>query len=249
MAHQLGAYRETLAPHKRVRVIVAAGVLALIFTFIGALMIATAGKGGGGGAVVFGIAMIVIFVGLFGWALLTSPVVSAKARQRQIYVFEHGYVRVTRQGPLAFRWDAVRTAYQEIVTTYYNGISTGTQYRYRITFADGRIEKLTTYVTDMAKFGPLVQSEIARVQVPQARQMLRAGHSLAFGDIVLSGAGLTAGSKGLVAWPELRGVQIFRGQVRVLRHGKRMPVFSTAAKKVPNLYTLLTVANESIGVR
>ena len=247
--NRLGGYRQTLPPHKRWRLVIVTAILALIFLVVGGVLAFVAvtepQAADGVVSVVVGTLVATVPFGFFVWAVLSSPVFSQRVRGRQIHVFEDGYVRITGHGPHVYRWGDVRTVYQEIATTYDKGHSSGTKYRFRITFEDGRVETLNTYTTDMAIFGPLVQAEIARAQVPQARQLLRSGQSVAFGHIVLSDAGLAAGRKGPVPWAEIRGVQVFQGRLRVLRRGKRTPFASTPAKKIPNLYTFLALANES----
>ncbi len=247
LTHRLGTHLTTFAPHKRWRIVITLGVLSLVGVLAGAAL-ALGTTSDPLYVLVLGIAVVIVIVpsGFFIWSLTTSPVFSAKVREWHIYVFEHGYVRVAKKGAEAYRWDAVQSVYQEIVTVRYNGISTGTQYRYRITFADGRTQKLHTYLTDMQTFGPLVQSEIAKVQVPQAWQMINAGQSVGFVEFALSSAGLTAQGKGVVPWAEIREIQVIQGYVRIMRQGKRLPFAHVPAKKIPNLYTFLTITNELV---
>jgi len=138
--------------------------------------------------VMFGFFVVVFLAGLV-YGLVTSPLTSAKVRTRIFYVFERGFVYAASNGPEAYRWDAVRNVWQSIVTMRVNGISTGPNYAYRLQLDDGRLLKLNTMSTDMAKFGPLIQHEVANAQFPQAWQAVQAGQALAFGPITVSSAG------------------------------------------------------------
>lgn len=248
--YQLGPHLTTLPPHKRWRFIIAIGVLGSFSVLAGVLLaFGTTGDPLYPLALAGAAVLIIAPVGFFVWSLTTSPVFSSKARTWNVYVFEQGYVRVSRNGAAAYRWDAAQSVYQQIVETRVNGISGGTQYRYRISFSDGRVEKLTTWVTDMRTFGPLVQNEIAKVQVPQAWQMLQAGQTIGFGDFGLSGAGLTVRGSGGLPWSEIREMQVVAGNVRIMRHGKRLAFATVQVKRIPNLYTFLTLMNSHLDRR
>jgi hypothetical protein len=241
-AHDLGAWRDTFPPNKRWRIIVSTGLLfamALIFTLVFAA-----------GPVEGAQIMVVIDLGLAGlflWALLSSPVVSAAARARQFYMFERGYVHVGRSGPQAYRWDQVREVYQEIVQTRYNGINTGTNYRYRLEFTDGRQAKYNTMSADMSRFGPVIQTEVSQAQLPLAWQAIQAGQTLAFGPFAITGGGISYGHKEALPWSAIRSVDIAQGTVRVLQPGKMLAYGSANAKAIPNLYTFLALTHKLTG--
>jgi hypothetical protein len=239
-SHAMGEFRQAFPPSKRLRLIVPLIVLALIFGGLGIAGAASAGSPAG--AIAFALGFAGIPLALLLWALFTSPLVSGAARRRVVYVFEHGFVQVTRKGPVANRWDAMRFVYQEIVNIRAYGISTGTNYKFTITMTDGRKVKLTHLTTDMAALGPVIQTGVAAAQVPRAIEVLRQGQIIYFGEIGLSVEGITVNQKEPVPWAE-SGVNVAQGYVRVFRAGKRMPVGNVAAKKIPNLATFLTLVD------
>lgn len=238
--HGLGEFRDAFPPSKRLRVIVPFAIVALIFSGLGLVGVVNADNTN---ELVTGLAIAGIPWLLILALLATSPVLSRAARKRVIYRFAHGYVQVTRKGPVAYRWDAMRFVYQEIVNIRAYGINTGTNYKYSITMADGSKTKLTHLTTDMARLGPVIHAEIAGVQVPKAFDILRQGQIIYFGEIGLSTAGVIVGQKEPVPWSEA-GINTAQGYVRVYRAGKRMPVGTIAAKKIPNLVTFLTLAEQ-----
>jgi hypothetical protein len=239
-SHGLGEFRQAFPPSKKLRLIIPLVILALIF---GGLGIAGASSAGSpAGKIAFALGFAGIPLALLVWALATSPLASRAARRRVLYVFENGFVQVTRKGPVVNRWDAMRFVYQEIVNIRAYGISTGTNYKYTITMTDGRKVKLTHLTTNMAALGPVIQTAVASAQVPKAIEVLRQGQIIYFGEIGLSMAGIVVGQKEPLPWGE-SGVNVAQGYVRVFRSGKRMPVGSVAAKKIPNLATFLALVD------
>jgi hypothetical protein len=250
-AQGLGAHRATFAPNKRWRLIISVGVLVLTFGLltlgIGASSMSSADSPSPT-AVWSTVAIVeLVLIGLFLWPLLTSPVMSAKARARQFYVFENGLVHVGAKGTQAYRFDAVADVIAAVVSTTYNGISAGTNYKYQVRFGDGRVLKLNTFSTDMARFGPLLQTEIANAQLPRFWDALGAGHALGFSPFTISSSGIATASKPMVPWSQIRGVQVANGRVNVLQVGKRLPWAGAQTKNIPNLYTFLALAERLAG--
>lgn len=251
--HQLGTHQETFAPNKRWRLILPALLMLVLFGTIGVAMLLQANSTdprrdmSTTTMVTIGLALIVPWLALFIWALAVSPLVSAKARQRQVYVFENGYIHVTRKGPEAYRWDAVQTVFQAIVRTSSNGIPTGTNFFYSLIFTDGRKAKLTTMsAANMARLGQVLMSAICSVQVPKALNYLKTGQPIAFGDFSISNEGIATARKGQIPWTEISGIQLNNGYVCLSRTGKWLAFSSKAAAKIPNLYTFLQVADHLI---
>jgi len=238
--HSLGEFRDAFPPSKRLRIIIPAAILTLIFSGLGLVGAVNADNTG---ELVTGLAIVAIPLLLLLALVATTPLLSKAARKRAIYQFEHGYVQVTRKGPVAYRWDGMRFVHQEIVNVRAYGINTGTNYKYTITMADGRKAKLTHLTTDMGRLGPVIHADVAAAQVPKAIEILRQGQIIYFGEVGLSTAGIIVGQKEPVPWAEA-GVDVSQGYVRVYRAGKRMPVGNVAAKKIPNLVTFLTLVDQ-----
>jgi hypothetical protein len=245
-AHDLGAYRQAFDPAKRLRLIIPLAVLAVIFGLIAATGLAGSSSSQTSMGTATGIVVLALLVTI-AWMVLTGPIGSATARARKFYVFERGYVHVGKQGVEVYRWDAVRAVYQAITRTRYNGISTGTQYAYRLFFNDGRQVKLTGLTTHMAAFGPVIAQAVATAQLPHAWQALQAGQPLTFGSFVVTRGGIAVGRKPPLAWPDVKAVEMSGGVVRVVQQGKMLGYGSSQAKDVPNLYTFLAVVQQLNG--
>lgn len=237
---QLGTLGRVFEANKRWRPIIGLGSLALIFGAMAGVTLVSAAPPG----VAIGMGVVAL-AALAGTVLvaLGSPMFSAAARGYRFYVFAEGYIRVTKAGPVARRWDQITAVYQSVKEIFVNGISTGTTYTYQLQFTDGTQTKLTMHSTDLKTFGPLLMGEVERVQVPMAMAALRAGQPVAFGAFVLAPAGMSIKGKPPVPWPDIKGIDIARGYVRIARAGKFMAT-TIAAEKVPNLYTFLTIAGQ-----
>ena len=244
LAHDLGAHHDTFPPNKRLRIIIPFAILVVLFLLMTAVLAPAAGSNWLVLAVMFGFFVALFLAGLV-YGLVTSPLVSARVRARKTYVFERGFVHVGRDGTEVCRWDAVRTVWQTIVQMVYNGISTGTNYAYRLQLADGRLLKLNTMSTDMATFGPLIQHEVANAQLPQAFQAIKAGQTLAFGPLAVSSGGIAVGGKAGLPWNEVKDVQLVQGAVRVMQQGKKVLAYgSVQASNVPNLGTFMALTRQ-----
>jgi Family of unknown function (DUF6585) len=249
-AWQLGAHVSTFPPGKRWRLVISAGVLALIFGGI-AISIASLSVTGVDRAdplVAWSVAGLfcLVLVALTLWPAATGPLLSAKARERKFYVFEHGFVHVGRKGTECYRFDAVAELRGAISQVYYNGIPTGTNYKFDLYLADGRRLKLNTFSTDMASFAPPLQQAVAHAQVPRFWAHLIAGGSLQFGKFLVTAAGIATERKPMLAWSEVPAVIVDQGYVIINQRGKRWPWARVRAADTPNLYAFVDLAGRFI---
>jgi hypothetical protein len=242
-AHQLGAYRETFPPGKRWRIIGTGLGAGLFFLLIGLIL---ASSSDSSATVVF-ILGLVFFIGAAVVPAVTGPLLIPALRRRTYTVFENGLVHLTGKAPQVYRYDQAVSVYAAITRVRYNGVSTGTNYRYQMTFADGRTLKLGTLSTDMSRLGPLLQTLIANAQIPLYWQVLVTGAPVNFGKFTISLAGIATDRKAMVPWAQIKGVQVFNGHVSVNVAGKWLSLGSTEARKIPNLYTFLTLTEHLRG--
>jgi hypothetical protein len=241
--HQLGALREIFLPSKRMRLILvgalaAFGILLMAFLALGtnpsslSILVSL--------AAVFAVAFVLI-------PAVTGPLLNPAARERKIYVFEQGLVRVAAAGAEAYRFDMVSEIHAAHTRTRVNGISTGVHYRYLLTLADGRRLKLGTYATDMSRLGPVLQIAVAKAQVPRFWQLLVTGAAMRFGKFTISMSGIGTDRKPPVAWSQIKDVQVFNGRVSVNLTGKWLALGASQASKISNLYAFLTLAEQLRG--
>jgi hypothetical protein len=244
--HGLGNLRGVYQPNKRTRILVASGVLALVFIAIG---LGTLGSSATPPSQRYPLAAVFIALPLvlFLAVLWNSPVLSAKVRERRFYLYDHGYVQLGRRGPEAHRFESVVSIYQAIVQTRVNGVSTGTNYTYRLAFADGSTAKLTTWTANMTELGPVLMREVAKAQVPRIAAALDAGQPVSFGpfDVTRDGV-VTRGT--LTPWSQIPAVSLNRGYLRIsagVPGQKKYPnLVVTQASKVANLYAFLHLADQ-----
>lgn len=243
-AAALGGHVRSLPPGNRSRALVTWGCLlaaAVIFTI-------AAMEGGRPTMEMIAVVITLLLATPFAITLFKSPLLSSKARRLGIHVFADGFVRATSDGVQAYRWDRIATLYQSIVRVRVNGISTGTQYHFYIGCTDGRSLTLTNDAADMSVLGPILQEQVARVQVPRALQYLHSGRPIPFGAYTVTSGGVSNGGR-TAAWGEIAGVRIHNGALRLSRAGGGSILGGRKIHDVPNFATFVTLVNTLAGSR
>ncbi|MGW2728891.1 DUF6585 family protein [Streptomyces sp. NPDC001494] len=75
------------------------------------------------------------------------------------------------------------TVFQEITERYANGIYVGTTYVYTLCRADGTTLKVTGFYDQPERWGPALQQEITRAQLPGLLAGLEQGGTLTYGEL------------------------------------------------------------------
>lgn len=128
-----------------------------------------------------------------------------------------------------YRWDGVRTVFQNIR----GGRSFGGTYVYTITATDGRTVRLTQFWNDIAQLGEHINENVSLALLPATLTAIQRGQSVRFGDLMLSATGI-AGQRKSVTWPEVSSVVIYNGYVRVDVWGKVFSL-STVSSGTPTI--------------
>jgi hypothetical protein len=113
--------------------------------------------------------------------------------------------------------------------------------------ADGTEAHVSPAIADYDRLVKLVQRRTFPRLWIEARDRLLNGESIAFGDLVVTGAGLKHTSKKL-AWKDFKELVIAQGRLTVKKSGGWMPWAVLDVSKVPNphvLFALVAVAKES----
>jgi hypothetical protein len=191
-----------------------------------------------------GLATAIVLVGLWIlWMIFRTPNLSKSVGARRIYLYEQGFVLVERpEDPQVYRWDAIDTVFQKIVSQSYNGVPTGTKYFYTINRRDGATAEVTLFWEGCAQFGAHVNESVSAALLPRAVAAIERGQGIQFGDMTLTRDGI-AGKRQSVTWAQVSGIQVANGFVRVKVQGKTLSLSTTAASDLPNLPLFLTLAN------
>ncbi|MEW2497746.1 DUF6585 family protein [Streptomyces nodosus] len=178
----------------------------------------------------------------FIWLALKTPDLSSKQAARRLHLFEHGLAEVGKNGEVSvFRWDST-TATQEITERYANGLYVGTTYVYTLYREDGTRLKVTDFYAQPEHWGPAVQQEITRAQLPGLLTALEQGRTLAYGSLTVSLGGV-ATAKGSLTWSEIEKIDMAQGMLLLCKSGKKLPWARVQIKKVPNLFLFLALAD------
>jgi hypothetical protein len=198
--------------------------------------------------VVMGLICLPIVVGLYFFYLMSrSPNVNRKQAAKRMHLFDNGLMIEDSTGPVrSYRWETV-TVFQEITRRYVNGVYVGTLYMYTLIGPDGVATKLTGFYEKPQEWGPAIQSELTRVQLPAALAALDAGKDGRFGDLVVNREGITSGNKS-IRWAEIEDVKISQGIVFLKKSGKWTSWSRTAVKNIPNFFLFLSIADRMLQV-
>jgi hypothetical protein len=186
--------------------------------------------------IIIGLLTAVFLIGLWLlWVISRTPNLSRSQAARRLYLYEQGFIVLDRpDDPQAYRWDAIDTVFQKIVSQRTYGIETAKNYLYTVTRRDGRTVKLTQFWAGIAELGPHINERVSAALLPGTLAAIGRGQGVQFGDITLNGAGI-AGRRKSVSWPEVRAVRLNNGYVSVDVAGKFLSLSTTAAANIPNL--------------
>lgn len=179
----------------------------------------------------------------FLWLAAQTPNLSRKQAARRLHLFEHGLAEVGKSGEVSvFRWDTM-TVLQEITERYANGIYVGTTYVYTLYRADGTTLKVTGFYDQPERWGPALQQEITRAQLPGLLAGLEQGGTLTYGELSVNLGGV-ATSKDSLTWPQIEKAELSQGVLVLRKAGKKLPWARMPVKKIPNLFLFLALVEQ-----
>jgi len=191
-----------------------------------------------------GLLCTVILLGFYIiWLLFRTPNLSRSRAAQRVYLFERGFILAERpDAPQVFRFDAIDTVFQKIVSQRTYGIETSRHYLYTITARDGRQVKLTQFWAGIGELGPTLNNRVSSARLPASAGAIKRGQAVQFGDITMNASGIS-GRRKSVTWREVRQVRIANGYVSVDIAGKFLSLSTTAAANLPNLPLFLELAD------
>jgi hypothetical protein len=195
------------------------------------------------GLFVMGVLFLVVVVGVYLLVLaFMTPNLSRSRRARRLHFFEGGLILADAKGPTVwYRWDSV-SCLQAITRRYANGVYVGTSYVYTMIGRDGTETKVTNFYDRPAEWGPLIQQEITRAQVPAATATLEAGASIGFGPLTINRGGMATNNRS-ISWGDVQEIQIAQGYLRIKRAGGWIRWSAKPVSAIPNFFVFLTAAD------
>jgi hypothetical protein len=172
-----------------------------------------------------------------------TPNLSRTQAARRLYLYEQGFVLLDKpDAPQVYRWDAIDTVFQKIVSQRTYGVETTKNYLYTITARDGRTVKLTQFWAGIAQLGPHINDCVSTALLPGTVAAIERGQGVQFGDMTLNQWGI-AGKRKSVGWGEVKKVRIYNGYVSVDIAGKFFSLSTTMAANIPNLPLFFTLTD------
>jgi hypothetical protein len=192
----------------------------------------------------FGIVFLVFLLGLyFLWLAFNTPNFSGRQAAKRLYFFERGLIVADVNGPTAvYRWENL-TCLQAITNRYAYGVKVATTYVYTLITPDGKTAKITNFFAKPDEWGPAIQNEITRAQIPGIMAALQGGANVEFGSLVINRGGLSTGSRSL-RWDEVQAVQIQQGYLQIKRANGWLRWSAKPVSQIPNFFVFLTAVNQ-----
>jgi hypothetical protein len=188
------------------------------------------------------VGLIVVFGVIFLVMAFMTPNLNPRRAAKRIHFFERGLIVADAKGPTGvYRWDSL-SVLQSITRRYVNGVYVGTTYIYTLTTREGASTKITGFYEKPDEWGPLIQTEILRAQMPAVMATLEVGTNMQFGPLTINRGGIATSSKSL-RWNEIENIDVFRGYLRIKKAGSWARWSSKPVSQIPNFFVFLTAAN------
>ncbi|MYS86695.1 DUF6585 family protein [Embleya scabrispora] len=183
--------------------------------------------------------------------LLESPNFRRRLGGRRLHLFEKGLLVDRGAGRLfAVRWDQAihyQATVREVID--YKGTKTSVSNAHTSTLVapDGAKVHVSDFFADFGTWAPLITEAIARAQVQQMWEAVRAGRRAGYGPFDLDATGITAKRKGTLPWSAVETIDVRGGFVVVRQREEPKAWALTKVKTVPNLLVFLTIASNLHG--
>ncbi|MFJ9953487.1 DUF6585 family protein [Kitasatospora sp. NPDC091207] len=165
-------------------------------------------------------------------------------------LYDHGLTAVVKGRVHTVRYDQTSVLQN---TVRHTGVGGYTAYAYTLTdvagakvVLRGRADR-TGEVAEKGKFanprewGPAVQQEVTRAQLPRAVATLNSGGRLEFGRLWVTRDGLGSARES-AQWHEIQEIKVFSGFVKIRVAGRWRALTSAAVSTIPNFFVFLALA-------
>ncbi|WP_232667401.1 DUF6585 family protein [Pseudonocardia sp. TRM90224] len=204
-----------------------AGVIFAAVTF--ALLV---GPGKDGGWLI----LAVLFCGAIALMCFGQAGRAFIAARTDLYLFDHGLVHARGDVLTAFPWR--ETQIRRSVVKERDAPKPA--FRYWLQRTGGPTVELHPRL-ELDEFGPEMEQRFTVERVPVDLDAIVAGHQVQYGPFAVDHAALTT-RKGIIAWSELRAVELQNGEVRVWVFGADRAE-TVEVSKVPDVFVFLAVVD------
>jgi hypothetical protein len=185
--------------------------------------------------------LVLAFVAGGIWMIVNSIQIAGQ----QTHLFQNGIIVENRGQVQVFPWNQIAEVWQSITRNYRNGIYTGTTYLYRLRRVDGHQIKLSNNTKNIAELGPALVKGVTQELYPRAMRSILNGETIAFGSFSVHQQGLNNGKEWL-PWPQVQGITIQKGFVRIQKVGKFGNWASKQVSIIPNIFVFTIVVEEML---
>ncbi len=176
----------------------------------------------------------------------------SRKKVNHTYEFSRGIVRHEHgQSPEAFPLDDMVEVVAKVTDRTYNGRYDATYFTFTIVCADGRSTKISAYYKSRGDhgyryygLGETLRKHVAAKRLPIAREQLRQGREVSFGDFGLTADGLVWKGKKAVPWERVGPAVVKDGWLTVKLAGGWTRTCGRELGTVPNYAVFLTLFAE-----
>jgi hypothetical protein len=209
--------------------------LALIALLVGLLFQARGHGGGTFHLVVFGISLLTAGVGML--------VKAGKTRGLAVYVCPGGLAAVQGERVRTLRWDEITTV-QRGTEGKRNEFSISHPARLCLKGASGQELEFNESLAGLSDLRQLVQQHTLDHLLAPVAETYLAGGTAHFGELGVSRNGIHH-KKDLLPWDQLEAVAVDGAEVVVRATGRKRPVFRVPLARVPNAHVLTALAEHA----
>ena len=181
------------------------------------------------------------------FALVGIDGVVKALREYSITLYEGGFEYSTITENRLVRWNEVVSVWQKILTRGANGPITQTIYtlllkdKKKLVLDNERFK-------DMLGLGKTIQHEVTRCLMPQYVQTLNSGGTAQFGKLAITNQTISNGKES-IPWSQVKEVRVRNGVIAIWKEDKWLIWSSILAADIPNMFVLLSLVDQIVGVR
>ena len=190
-----------------------------------------------GAVVAFGIVIVLL------WGVYSL-------RKKAVVVYDNGFAYSDRKSVKTWQWEQVDLVYMNVVRHYTNRIYTGTSHTYTLHSMNGDKVVFNDSLQDVESLYNFVQNYSFQLRYGRYADAYNAGNVVHFGQVSISKTGGIQIGKKAYPWDDIQQVGINKGVLSVKKKdGGWFSGASATAGSIPNLYVLLSIIDQLVGLK
>lgn len=164
-------------------------------------------------------------------------------------VYSEGFAFSSWKGVKAWKWEQIKDLTASVVRNYSYGIYVGTNHTYTLINTRGEKMVINDSLKDVEELYSLIQDNSIKIRYQRLADRFNQGEEVNFGPVTIGKqTGLTLAKKSF-SWDEIAEVSIDKGILSVKKKdGGWFSGATTTSGTIPNLYVLLSILDQVVGL-